>query len=84
MRWVAMIRWKSCTVPMPAIWLRWKKPCRTSSMGLVLTSAKSDGGLVIVPTLCVGMQPVTLCVTILKRDAERPVMHSHAERGNER
>ena len=39
---------------------------------------------VIIPTLCVGMQPLTLCVTISKQDAERPVMHSHAERGNER
>ncbi len=35
----------------------------------------------IVPTLCVGIQPVTLCVTV---DAERPLMHSHAEHGNER
>ena len=34
----------------------------------------------IVPTLCVGMQPVTLCVT---GDAERPLRHSHAERGND-
>ncbi|SEE45341.1 hypothetical protein SAMN04490185_5802 [Pseudomonas frederiksbergensis] len=38
----------------------------------------------IVPTLCVGMQPVTLCVTFARMDAERPVMHSHAERGNDR
>ena len=36
----------------------------------------------IVPTLRVGMQPVTLCVTS-KADAERPVRHSHAERGND-
>ncbi|TBN45506.1 hypothetical protein EYC95_13880 [Pseudomonas sp. BGI-2] len=35
----------------------------------------------IVPTLCVGMQPVTLCVT---SNAERPLRHSHAERGNDR
>ena len=34
----------------------------------------------IVPTLCVGMHPVTLCVTV---DAERPWRHSHAERGND-
>ena len=34
----------------------------------------------IVPTLCVGMNPVTLCVTV---DAERPWLHSHAERGND-
>ncbi|SFW72304.1 hypothetical protein SAMN05660640_03030, partial [Pseudomonas sp. NFACC16-2] len=26
----------------------------------------------IVPTLCVGMHPVTLCVTCQKRNAERP------------
>ena len=37
----------------------------------------------IVPTLCVGMQPVTLCVTIQERNAERPGRHSHAERGND-
>ncbi|TMU73649.1 hypothetical protein FGA82_22910 [Pseudomonas fluorescens] len=35
----------------------------------------------IVPTLRVGMHPVTLCVTV---DAERPWRHSHAERGNDR
>ncbi|TLG92595.1 hypothetical protein FEM54_07745 [Pseudomonas edaphica] len=36
----------------------------------------------IVPTLCVGMPPWTLCVR--SWDAERPGMHSHAERGNDR
>jgi hypothetical protein len=35
----------------------------------------------IVPTLRVGMPLVTLCVTLW--DAERPGLHSHAERGNE-
>ncbi|OZO04446.1 hypothetical protein B7453_11235 [Pseudomonas sp. IB20] len=40
--------------------------------------------LMIVPTLCVGMRPVTLRVRSLKADAERPLRHSHAERGNER
>ena len=35
----------------------------------------------IVPTLCVGMPLVTLCVT--RWDAERPGLHSHAERGND-
>ena len=35
----------------------------------------------IVPTLCVGMHPVTLCVT--QADAERPKRHSHAERAND-
>ncbi len=34
----------------------------------------------IAPTLCVGMHPVTLCVTFQKRNAERPWRHSHAER----
>ncbi|RRW58249.1 hypothetical protein EGJ55_02860 [Pseudomonas moraviensis] len=34
----------------------------------------------IVPTLCVGMPPVTLRVTV---DAERPWIHCHAERGND-
>jgi len=37
----------------------------------------------IVPTLCVGMQPVTLRVTSRKRNAERPWKHSHAEHGND-
>ena len=34
----------------------------------------------IVPTLCVGTQPLTLRVTV---DAERPDRHYHAERGND-
>ncbi|RUQ46177.1 hypothetical protein D8M30_14925 [Corynebacterium pseudodiphtheriticum] len=39
----------------------------------------------IVPTLCVGMHPVTLRVTLAhERDAERPGRHSHAEHGNDR
>ncbi|TLG92447.1 hypothetical protein FEM54_08495 [Pseudomonas edaphica] len=38
----------------------------------------------IVPTLRVGTHPVTLRVTTLKADAERPGQHSHAERGNDR
>ncbi len=38
----------------------------------------------IVPTLRVGTHPVTLCVTVAQsRDAERPELHSHAERGND-
>ncbi|MRU52432.1 hypothetical protein FIV37_19320 [Pseudomonas gessardii] len=36
----------------------------------------------IVPTLRVVTPPVTLRVTWL-RDAERPRLHSHAERGND-
>jgi hypothetical protein len=39
------------------------------------------GTELIVPMLCVGMQPGTLCVP--RVDAERPVRHSHAERGND-
>ncbi|SIQ98723.1 hypothetical protein SAMN05216509_0007 [Pseudomonas sp. B10] len=35
----------------------------------------------IVPTLCVGMPLVTLCVSF--GDAEHPGLHSHAERGND-
>ncbi len=35
----------------------------------------------IVPTLCVGMPLVTLRVTL--GGAERPGLHSHAERGND-
>ena len=35
----------------------------------------------IVPTLCVGTLLATLCVALW--DAERPVRHSHAERGND-
>ncbi|QAY84111.1 hypothetical protein CUN61_08980 [Pseudomonas arsenicoxydans] len=35
----------------------------------------------IVPTLRVGMPPRTLCVRFW--DAERPLLHSHAERGND-
>ena len=44
----------------------------------------------IVPALCVGMHPLTLCVSLrrpqdlrLRWDAERPGRHSHAERGND-
>ncbi|KAA0959625.1 hypothetical protein FQ185_26125 [Pseudomonas sp. ANT_H12B] len=37
----------------------------------------------IVPTLCVGMPQWTLRVRF-GRDAERPGLHSHAERGNDR
>ncbi|AUG97394.1 hypothetical protein AWU82_28310 [Pseudomonas glycinae] len=38
--------------------------------------------LMIVPTLCVGMPHWTLRVRFA-RDAERPGLHSHAERGND-
>ncbi|AZV29460.1 hypothetical protein CT157_26700 [Pseudomonas syringae] len=37
----------------------------------------------IVPTLCVGMPQRTLRVRLLIWDAERPGLHSHAERGND-
>ncbi|CAI8959053.1 hypothetical protein EMIT0194MI4_60122 [Pseudomonas sp. IT-194MI4] len=36
----------------------------------------------IVPSLCVGMHLWTLCVRF-DWDAERPWLHSHAERGND-
>ncbi|PRW66855.1 hypothetical protein DD985_23725 [Pseudomonas sp. HMWF011] len=39
--------------------------------------------MMIVPTLCVGIHPVTLRVTLCRWDAERPGRHSHAERGND-
>ncbi|KAB0501577.1 hypothetical protein F7R14_22390 [Pseudomonas lini] len=39
-------------------------------------------GCTIVPTLCVGMPQRTPRVR-LERDAERPGLHSHAERGND-
>ncbi|EJN19120.1 hypothetical protein PMI37_05625, partial [Pseudomonas sp. GM80] len=41
-----------------------------------------DGLAMIVPTLCVGMPPVTLRVTV-ELDAERPGRRYHAERGND-
>ncbi len=37
----------------------------------------------IVPTLCVGMPLGTLRVPAFERDAERPGLRSHAERGND-
>ncbi|TFA85089.1 hypothetical protein F638_2718 [Pseudomonas sp. LAIL14HWK12:I2] len=37
----------------------------------------------IVPMLRVGMPEGTLCVPALEWDAERPGLHSHAERGND-
>ena len=46
-------------------------------------SARVQDFLRIVPTLCVGMQPGTLRVPP-KPNAERPLRHSHAERGNDR
>ena len=47
---------------------------------MVLTAAFTALRQLIVPTLCVGMHPVTLCVTFQKRNAERPWRRSHAER----
>ncbi|PYB90963.1 hypothetical protein DMX03_03670 [Pseudomonas koreensis] len=43
-------------------------------------SAIKAAPALIVPTLCVGMQPVMLRVT---SDAERPLRRYHAERGND-
>ncbi|PNY75577.1 hypothetical protein FJ692_15575 [Pseudomonas fluorescens] len=37
----------------------------------------------IIPTLCVVTPLGTLCVPLLRADAERPCLHSHAERGND-
>ncbi|PMU07961.1 hypothetical protein C1Y11_24855, partial [Pseudomonas sp. FW305-20] len=42
----------------------------------------SSNGL-IVPTLRVGMPQGTLRVPALERDAERPGLHSHGDRGND-
>ncbi len=47
---------------------------------MVLTAAFTALRQLIVPTLCVGMHPVTLCVIFQKRNVERPRRHSHAER----
>ncbi|KAB0470962.1 hypothetical protein F7R12_18690 [Pseudomonas tolaasii] len=47
------------------------------------TNKSAAPSSLIVPTLRVGMHPVTLRVT-QHRDAERPRRHSHAERGNDR
>ncbi|PAM84749.1 hypothetical protein CES87_04720 [Pseudomonas sp. ERMR1:02] len=46
-------------------------------------SKGSSTPLLIVPTLRVGMPLGTLRVPALERDAERPGLHSHAERGND-
>ncbi len=46
-----------------------------------MADSASDLLPLIVPTLCVGMQPGTLRVP--RADAERPLRHSHAERGND-
>ena len=46
-------------------------------LALAIVGRSRPAGL-IVPTLCVGMHPVTLCVTLQKRNAERPWRHSHA------
>ncbi|AZV25122.1 hypothetical protein CT157_03540 [Pseudomonas syringae] len=44
-------------------------------------ASESEQHRQIVPTLCVGMPQRTL--RVLRWDAERPGMHSHAERGND-
>ena len=54
--------------------LRWRWGCWKSV---------TDTPALIVPTLCVGMPPWTLCVRFQGRDAERHRMHSHAEHGND-
>ncbi|QHD10185.1 hypothetical protein PspR76_29170 [Pseudomonas sp. R76] len=49
-----------------------------------MPTATPNSDRMIVPTLRVGMPIVTLRVTPLGADAERPGLHSHAERGNDR
>jgi hypothetical protein len=59
---------------------RVKIASRASSLPPVLrrTNIPQHAARIIVPTLCVGTPLLTLCV---KKDAERPGLHSHAERG---
>ncbi|QAX87764.1 hypothetical protein C2E19_21475 [Pseudomonas sp. DTU12.3] len=45
------------------------------------TVSRPFNPFLIVPTLCVGTPHWTLCVR--SWDAERPWLHSHAERGND-
>ncbi|KAA0995693.1 hypothetical protein FQ192_06520 [Pseudomonas sp. ANT_J12] len=49
--------------------------------GIDHRSNQMTGQRMIVPTLCVGMHLWTLCVRFW--GAERPGLHSHAERGND-
>src|SRR5262245_1600554 len=45
---------------------------------------RSEASYFLVPTLCVGTYAWTLCVSeCFLRDAERPSLGSHAERGNQ-
>ncbi|TMU79854.1 hypothetical protein FGA82_12550 [Pseudomonas fluorescens] len=55
--------------------------CRELINGKIKRSQPAAASTVIVPTLCVGMPQWTLCVRCW--DAERPGLHSHAERGND-
>ncbi|PZW99371.1 hypothetical protein DFS28_103443 [Pseudomonas sp. 478] len=50
---------------------------------LIKKLAQGYPRVLIVPTLCVGMQPGTLRVPFESWNAERPLRHSHAERGND-
>ncbi|APV38560.1 hypothetical protein PFAS1_04095 [Pseudomonas frederiksbergensis] len=56
-----------------------KNPGRTCRR----SSRKYLADTVIVPTVPVGMQPGTLRVPFESWNAERPLRHSHAERGND-
>lgn len=61
------------------------RPAGLRSSPRAVNSNLPDTPSLIVPTPCVGMHPVTLCVTSQKRNAERPWRHSHAgawERSN--
>jgi hypothetical protein len=50
---------------------------------LIKKTAQGYLRVLIVPTLCVGMQSGTLCVPFESWNAERPLRYSHAERGND-
>jgi hypothetical protein len=65
-------------------------PQKAEQHTAVASHHSSGRAFLIVPTLCVGMPPGTLCVplsmrglSLRKGDAERHGMHSHAERGND-
>ncbi|KQZ94814.1 hypothetical protein [Pseudomonas sp. Root562] len=63
-----------------------KKPAEAQHFSGLFHSLIPQGAngitrFMIVPTLRVGMPPVTFCVTLW--DAERPGLHSHAEHGND-
>ncbi len=71
------------------VWLSCTQMLRTLILA-VCDREEASGNNLIVPTLCVGMQPVTLRATTMfdnttsnEWNAERPERHSRAERGND-